>query len=146
VFQSCNGTAFRLSVSFISAFRGTSRLRSSLTLLCLFAFLIQSFVVQTHVHAPSEDTSTAASNSQPHTPLGFTASDRDTPKHPAGDGSRTHCPLCEVALHGGGVPLPGYSLSVLVLVAKTVTGVEHITPFSMAAVSYSWRCRGPPLT
>ncbi len=131
----------------LSALRRRSPLRTTLTLLCLLACTIQSFVAQTHVHARTEPAGAAVASiaeGYPEASAPAHESDRDIPKR-AGD-NYSHCPLCQIVLHGGGVPLLTHAFFLPQLVAKTVWTAEQPTLSSIASVSYNWQSRGPPLS
>ena len=128
----------------LSTLRRRSPPRLVLTLLCLLACTIQSFVAQTHVHVQTEPADAAvASIVAGHPEAGAPAheSDRDIPKR---DGD--NCPLCQIVLHGGGVPLLTHAFFLPQLVAKTVWTDEQPALSSIASVSYNWQSRGPPLS
>lgn len=128
--------------------RTPSRLRITLTLLSLLACTVQSFVAQTHVHAPRAET---------HTNAGYHTGDRldaasilspsdDGPtKHVRRDGSSS-CPLCQIVLHGGAAPAPTFPLFLPLQTAISVARYEPPLPGRLVAVSFSWQSRAPPLT
>jgi hypothetical protein len=110
------------------------RLRLRLTLICLIACTLQSFVAQTHVHVAAQSVVSAASAAP---------SGGDSLPH-RGGGPDTHCPLCQVAAHGGGAPLLASVISISPQAAGSLLAVESASIGFIAAVSYSWQSRGPP--
>ena len=96
-----------------------------LTLLALFAFTLQAYVTQSHVHAAA-----VATKQLPG-------------KVPAGD-DQANCPLCQVTLHAGVYVTP--SAAAFVPPVFTVYGVFVATKVVAAvqAVSHSWNSRAPP--
>jgi len=109
--------------------------RMALVLLCLLACTTQSFVAQTHVHAPPVcgPATVVAADCTP---------DSGSAKHSRGNDAG--CPLCQVVLHGATAPLAADTLSISLLAENSSAAPEQPEISSIAAVSYHWRSRGPP--
>ncbi len=125
--------------------RNASWGRAIVTALVLLAFILQSLVVQTHVH---------------FSPIGhnaaFVAHDRalisaapsrvfrgDLPKN-TDDGDATHCPLCQAIFSSGSYLIPTL-LQVQLFVAFSILGpIAHRTIFVSSASYHSWQSRAPP--
>ncbi len=129
-----------------AALRPGSRLRLRLTLLCLLTSTLQTFIAQTHFHVPAGLAAPVAGVA------GELAGDPAIPLSGKGDPSRQHgrdhessCPLCQIVLHGGAAPLPATIFSVLLPARTWVVRIEQASFGFIAAVSYSWQSRGPPL-
>jgi hypothetical protein len=137
-----------LSNNLFNSLRRPSRLRLAATLLCLLACTLQSFVAQTHVHVrPSEAPGSAAySQYTIYADAGSLASTSDdgSAKHSGREGS-SPCPLCQIALHGGAAPAPTFALSLPLPIAISVERYEQAPSSALAAVSFSWQGRAPPL-
>jgi hypothetical protein len=136
-----------LNGNVLSALRRRSPLRTALTLLCLLTCTIQSFVAQTHVHVETESTGAATAYvAERHAEAVALAqeSDRDIPRR--GGDNYSHCPLCQIVLHGGGLPLLTHAFFLPLVVATATSTVEQPTLSSIASVSYYWQSRGPPLS
>jgi hypothetical protein len=100
----------------------------------VLAFLLQSFIAQTHVHRASLDFGTIAKTAAIPPP-----SHTKTPS----DNSAADCPFCQAVAHAGALLAPAPLLLLLPV------GVRHetlfITPRAIAAASaHSWRSRAPP--
>jgi hypothetical protein len=115
--------------------RNASQGRAIVTLLVLFAFLLQSFVVQTHVHFSSAASATErvffSTASHPH---GF-----------AGGNDANQCPWCQAALSSGTYVMPAalpIRLPVVLGFADPILLDAVITTFS---TSHAWRSRAPPV-
>jgi hypothetical protein len=130
----------------IAAFRSGRRIRSGLTFLCLLTCTLQTFIAQTHFHAPKSGVAHVAGIAE-ELPGGQAFSltgDGD----PSRQHSRDHepsCPLCQIVLHGGAAPLPATTFSMLLPPANSVVCTARPLFGTIAAVSYSWQSRGPPL-
>lgn len=95
-----------------------------ITLFALFAFTLQAYVTQSHVHA------TAISKQLPG-------------KVPAGD-DQANCPLCQAVLHAGQYVTPSAGGFVpLILTAHGALVATHHAPAAQS-VAHSWNIRGPP--
>jgi hypothetical protein len=99
----------------------------------LLAFLLQSYVTQTHIHF---DTASAIAKT-------VTADGAPAKKNSPADDNPDNCPLCQL-LYGGQYVAP--DALVFFLPMATVSTIEFalgVTPH-YDAVSHSWRGRAPP--
>lgn len=107
-----------------TAHRPAQLARLWITLFALFAFTLQAYVTQSHVHAA------AISKQLPG-------------KLPAGD-DQANCPLCQAVLHAGQYVTPSAGGFVpLILTAYGIFVATHIAA-AVQSVSHSWNSRGPP--
>jgi hypothetical protein len=138
----------RLNGQPLKALRARSRLQITVTLLCLLACTVQSFVAQTHVHPRRAQTPASvgyqASADADAVSLP-SSSDEDSARHVRRDGSSS-CPLCQVVLHGGAAPAPAFALSLPLPTTISVAPDEQASPTGIVAVSFSWQGRAPPST
>jgi len=112
---------------------GTPRWRLALVLLCLCTATFQSVVSQAHWH-PRDGSATRTVESRSEA--------RATEHFKSGDA--VICPLCQALLHGS--VLPGRSLiwTPGALEVCEYLAAASVLPLFIAAVSHSWRQRGPP--
>jgi hypothetical protein len=117
--------------------------RLAITLLCLWSFVVQAFIAQTHFHAPAAAAPSDAASLVSSAGLDSSSpSDSDPFLH--GTGGEPACLLCKIATHGGGVALPtGVSFFVS-------ADTSHLKPAEAAPVvdslagSHHWNSRAPP--
>lgn len=136
-----------MNVQPLKAMRRHSGWRLTAALLCLVAYTFQSFVAQTHVHAPSAPVPATAgyhAGVQADTPSLAARSSEDSTKHGRRDDSSS-CPLCQIVLHGGAAPLSTFAISLPLQTAISVAPAEQAPPGAIVAVSFSWQGRAPPL-
>lgn len=106
--------------------------RSALTLAILLAFSIQSFLIQTHIHAlvfagPQQGTVTVTT--QKHSSLPF---------------NPDKCVLCQEFVHAGSYVLPG-GIAVLPPSARvSLLPFELVPVIAARAISHTWMGRAPP--
>jgi hypothetical protein len=118
--------------------------RLLLTLLCLFAFSVQSFIAQTHIHRPgTTDIGIAVVNVAGKSLAdGSHAKAPETPANPADEAAK--CPLCQAVAHFGFVVSP----ALLVLFLPRANTDEALPDFLRVAKdnvpSHAWHSRGPP--
>jgi hypothetical protein len=120
-----------------------SRARLFLLLACLLTSTLQVYVAQIHVHIPAYVA---------HAGIGATIVDV-TGRAPGDDGpsnplptDRFHlCPLCHAAALGVALLAPEHSNTLPTSAAGSVPQLRTTSLVSIAAVSYSWQGRGPPL-
>ena len=111
-----------------------SRWRVALALLCLGAFVFDGVVAQAHVHTARSDAATQPLVTPDKSPARKTGSD---------DGSR--CALCQFLLTGSAALVPS-PLPIPATAAPSFwVCLHHPSPHVVAAISFSWRSRGPPL-
>jgi hypothetical protein len=117
-----------------------------LALALLLTSTLQSFVAQAHIHVPSPAAPGGGyvvfySSVQPSTAPDVID---NVAKRTRGDSSST-CPLCQV-LAFGGAPLAHSAHAVLApVLLRSIIAIDRVPLTSIAAVSYSWTGRGPPL-
>lgn len=114
-----------------------SSARLILTFVALFAFTVQSYLTQTHIHHPQAiglagDVGAAGEPAK-----------NSTDKYPANQ-DPANCPLCQEIMHAGHVVIPAATLLVLPSYAafNVIVFTEVITPFR--APSHIWQGRAPP--
>ena len=115
--------------------RRTDAGRNFIALLVVFAFALQSFFTQTHIHGSALGFGGAA--------VKFSTSDPSGGKAPA-DNSPLDCPYCQAVAHSGAFFIPAAPL-----LALPVTRIERATvPISFLAIKntarLNWRSRAPP--
>lgn len=137
--------------------RKISAWRSSLTFLALFAFAVQSFVTQTHIHRMWAESavSTTAAQSLPSITAEKSAAaaiavasraTRPEPKDPyAPNEDPANCPLCQEILHAGHYIAPVAVALPLPMAAPIGTVVFVQALLHRASTSHGWRSRAPPL-
>jgi hypothetical protein len=109
---------------------GRTRARFIIALVALFAFTLQTYVVQTHIHIPGAETALTGNASTGH-------------KTPTGDGS-DDCPVCQAFALAGAFVTPA-----IVIFALALTYIEVAPRFALRATSgplfvRNWRSRAPP--
>ncbi|NIJ50330.1 hypothetical protein [Rhizomicrobium electricum] len=104
----------------------------------LIAFLLQIFVVQTHVHFPA-----ATSADIGHAASGAPSDALRLAKH-TGDAAMAHCPWCQAVLASGNY-LPPTALPIALPVAFGFLDpiIQH-APAAISASSHAWHSRAPP--
>ena len=99
----------------------------------LFAFLAQSFVLQTHQHWD---------------PIAAAKADSAGPQKPGkapAEDQQTNCPICRELAHAGPVLLPApIGLDAPALVSFWL-GITLLLGLSLAARSHAWQSRAPPI-
>lgn len=105
------------------------KVRLSLTLLTLVMFLLQGFIVQTHVHLHAHGPVAVTSVSMP-----------DIDDHGHDDG----CLLCKEAVHGGGFLLPSLAATLPPFVAVSLLPLI-MAPRATPTPSHNWHGRAPPI-
>jgi len=110
--------------------------RLAVTWILLLAFSLQTYIAQTHFHAPPAAPSRAAAD-QPAKLVGH-------PPAPAGQDA-IGCPLCQVAAAAGAFlapavssPQPARALAALAARSPIVVGLAP------APAGFAWRSRAPP--
>jgi hypothetical protein len=100
----------------------------------LLALAIQSFVVQTHVHAPAEYLHLAGTANAPGGP--------SHGKSPGGD-DPVNCPLCREIMLAGSFVAPAPIILPIPVVAESHVAVFR-EAFAVTVLSHSWHGRAPP--
>lgn len=104
----------------------------------LAAFLLQSFVVQTHIHFTPQISARLAQFAEAH---GRPADHHD--KFP-GSEDPANCPICQEILHSGQFVTPAAQLLLPPSFAvSTIAVVDKALPFIFAP-SHNWHGRAPP--
>jgi hypothetical protein len=110
--------------------------RRALVFMVLTAFVLQSYIVQTHIHFAPADLALLAGD----------AAAKNAPQHdryPAND-DPANCPICQEILHSGHFVTPAAAALLLpTLAVSTIALVDQPLPV-VAAPSHSWRGRAPP--
>jgi hypothetical protein len=101
--------------------------RLLLTLFALFAFGLQSYLVQTHIHTA---TAVSASKSSPD-------------RLPAKD-DPANCPICQEILHTGQFVTPTAALLVLPGASISVVELDVAIPKFAQGPAHAWQSRAPP--
>ncbi|MDR3525727.1 MAG: hypothetical protein P4L57_00500 [Rhizomicrobium sp.] len=108
------------------------RIPAWITWLAVFAFALQSFVAQTHIHLQTIDQAAAT------TPL--------TPGHsksPADDGSAA-CPLCQAVANAGAYFAPTTPLLLPPVLQSNAVALPLLAALLGVGTTHSWRSRAPP--
>ena len=113
------------------ALRGNSALRLLVTFFALFAFSLQTYIGQTHIHLAPDSFAAGAAHKQ--------APD----KFPA-NGDPANCPICQEVLHDGQFVTPAAATLLLPSLAASVIEIAAPLPRLIQAASHSWRSRAPP--
>jgi hypothetical protein len=111
---------------------GLPRWRVALVQLVLAAFVLQSFVIQTHIHfAPAVLAQLTGKSDSHHD------------HWPAND-DPANCPICQELLHSGQFVTPAAQfLLPPTLAVSTIAVVDEALPFVFAP-SHNWQGRAPP--
>jgi hypothetical protein len=119
------------------------RWRLSLTLLCLFASTFQSSLALAHVHSNAGGEAYVAGVA--HSSALTSARQPEQSPSPSGAARESDaCPLCQILIAGGGLPLAPFQVPVRPVVAAEHAPLEQVPACFIAAVSYDWHSRGPP--
>lgn len=103
------------------------------------AFVIQSFLVQTHIHFTPE----ALARLAVHNTHAVTDDPAHHDKYPANE-DPANCPICQEILHSGQFVAPAAQVYLPpALAVSTIVIVDGALPF-IVALSHSWRGRAPP--
>lgn len=101
------------------------------------AFLLQSFITQTHVHGDAADHADQASAHISGQISGqFSASQGDIPFE------QSQCPFCQAIVHAGAFLMPS-SLPSLLPVATVSVALSFVMRAASAA-AHNWQSRAPP--
>jgi hypothetical protein len=120
--------------------------RTALALVLLLASTLQGFVAQAHIHVPARATSGIAFVAAQAAAAGSIAPDDgdEQGKRSRGDPTST-CPLCQAHSLGGAPLAQCASASFVPVLASSIVPVDREPVIVIAAVSYHWTGRGPPL-
>jgi hypothetical protein len=111
--------------------RRDSALRLLVTFFALFAFSLQTYIGQTHIHLAPDSLAAVAGHKQ--------APD----KFPA-NGDPANCPICQEVLHDGQFVTPAAAMLLPPSVAASVIEIAAPLPRLGPATSHAWRSRAPP--
>jgi hypothetical protein len=109
--------------------------RLSLAFVLLFAFSVQSFVIQTHIHIGTSAVT-----------FGFvTDSKAGTPDKPSPlDNDSTNCLFCQEVMHAGHFVMPTAAALALPTEIVSIVPVRIALPLFVGAIAHGWQSRGPP--
>ncbi len=112
--------------------------RAIVTPMVLLAFLLQIFIVQTHVHFPTSETAGIghAASAVPSAAL------HQTKK--TGDTHTTHCPWCQAVLASGSYLPPVAPPVDLPVAFRLLDPIVLNTSAVAIASSHAWQSRAPP--
>lgn len=120
--------------------RCARRVDAPALLLCVLALLIQSLLVQTHIHLPWLEHAGAPASVEHNGPIAHDHVHHGVPAH----GDADHCPLCQALLHDGVFTAPALDLPALVPAVWHVITPPLPVAVTITAVSHSWQGRAPP--
>jgi len=120
------------------------RWRIGLTLACLLSFTGETFLAQAHLHSRNAASVTQSASASADQPDAGRA--KQQPNKSTGSDESSRCPLCQFLLLGSAALLPSFFAPAATALAVSIAFVDQASPSSIAAVSYSWQSRGPPLT
>jgi hypothetical protein len=107
--------------------------RTLLTLVCILAFSLQSYVAQTHIHIPGLEAAKVVTSQAGH-----------TSKQPVPSDDPVRCPQCQVA-HLAGTAVAPDALIFIIPSHGFFSGYLADTALLIkGAVTYAWGIRGPP--
>jgi hypothetical protein len=119
----------------IAALRGA--LSHALVLLTLFAFTLQGFLTQTHIHLAGTGSPAVADTYD-----GVPGPGHD--KVPS-KGDPANCPLCQQFASAGAFVTPVAAATLLPTLSVSVIEVAPLTTSVISRVTHIWRGRAPPL-
>ncbi|HEY2032670.1 MAG TPA: DUF2946 family protein [Rhizomicrobium sp.] len=118
--------------------------RLLLTLFCLLAFSLQSYIAQTHIHVPGTTDPGISAPVSSHTPVSADVKKQSEHKQLPGNDDTSSCPFCQTVLHAGAFLTP----SLLVLFLPDTWAIAGaalvVAPHHERAPSHAWHSRGPP--
>jgi hypothetical protein len=125
----------------------SSASRIIVTFVAFFAFVLQSYVTQTHIHIEGESAfgfATAKTVTPDTASKSVSSQNREHGRHVPSD-DPAHCPFCQEILYAGHfvAPAPVAEIQLAFIAAPTV--IAHEISVITSPVSHSWRGRGPPL-
>ncbi len=108
--------------------------RVSLIFFTLFAFALQNFVVQTHIHVGAAVGAVIGQN---------TAQDRQPDKLPLGN-DPANCSICQELLHAGAYVVPTATAWQPVVIATFIDVIVLEIRTLTQTHSHGWNSRAPP--
>src|SRR5262245_15228022 len=112
--------------------------RPLIAFLAIFAVVLQSFIVQTHIHNPQP----AASSSLAKSADGGASGPTDS-KFPISDDT-ANCRLCQELAYAGRFVAPSCTLLIVPIIVAWLLIVFLHSATIPSARSYVWRSRAPP--
>jgi hypothetical protein len=109
--------------------------RRLVVLVAAFAFVLQSYVVQTHIHGLLARVGGAVGVTTQHAP--------GAEKSPFDHGS-ADCPLCQAVIHAGAFVAPAAPLLHLPFTWTNAAAVVFTAVATSAASAHDWQSRAPP--
>jgi hypothetical protein len=97
------------------------------------ALFLQAYVTQTHIHP------------QTHAVAASAHADHQGKSHQPASDDTDNCPLCH-SFYSGQYVTPSLAATFLPILAVSIIDATSGTILPVAAVSHSWRGRGPPHT
>jgi hypothetical protein len=122
--------------------------RQAFLLLVGAAFLLQSYVTQTHIHplARPLTVSHGLASLDPDASVKADKPDKGTPSHgrlPADD-DPTKCPLCQAVAHAGNYVWPNAAVFILPQVSAAIVPIAVAILRISRPQSHDWQGRAPP--
>lgn len=109
-----------------------------MTLFALFAFSLQSYVTQVHIHGAAGTVASASAS-------GKSAARKQEPdKFPPAD-DPANCPICQEILHAGHYIAPSADAWTPLEVAPSTATVVTAAAAIVRLPSHGWKSRAPPL-
>jgi hypothetical protein len=108
---------------------GFARVRFIAALIALFSFTFQTYVVQTHIHAPGFETGLFG---QAHHPS------------PLGKDSQDDCPICQAFATAGSFVTPALIILALALSFIDASAVVALRTTTGPLLARNWQSRAPP--
>jgi len=112
--------------------------RPVIAFLAVFAIVLQSFIVQTHIHNPQSAASSSLAKSAEGDASGTTHS-----KFPVSDDT-ANCRLCQELGYAGRFVAPSSTLLIVPVIVAWLLIVFLHSATIPSARSYVWRSRAPP--
>jgi hypothetical protein len=121
-------------------------LRGVVTAFALLAFVLASFVTQTHIHIPAAPAFGSGATTLAKTDAGKAGVSRDRDQQPGAPADDpAHCPLCQEFLVAGAYVAPApIDLPLPMLTAVVTPSLIQSIGFIRTA-THSWLSRAPPL-
>jgi hypothetical protein len=123
----------------------SSASRIVVTFVALIAFILQSYVTQTHIHIEGESAFgfATARTVAPDTASKTASQNREHGRHVPSD-DPAHCPFCQEILYAGHFVAPAPVAVIQLAFVTAPAAIAHEISVAKSPVSHSWRGRGPP--
>jgi hypothetical protein len=115
----------------VRGYRKDSALRLLVTFFALFAFSLQTYIGQTHIHLAPD--SLAAIGGHKQEPDTFPA-----------NGDPANCPICQEVLHDRQFVTPAAATLLPPSLAASIVEIAAPLPRLVQIASHAWRSRAPP--